>query len=285
MIGVTIESALEEFNRLLQEALTQASKQALKATANDVVKITLPNTLKNTSKDKPASKQKSTFSKNLKALKGRIKENIVGDGMEGSGIPTAIPNADGEPIPNSIRGIPYMPYFLVAKPKGAKRRYKVAKTRAKVVTTSQELLAHIKKNTELKSEKITFRQRKQGSSIVWITKPSIAKQAAAMLQKRAGNLLSGWSALANKAAESEGNILNGVLGSQEVDRKGSANIKVGDGETTFKASNDEVGTNQQHYQQSVIDRSIPSSFQYHLQNAINRINMNTLRTKAKAKFN
>lgn len=282
MINVTLKSALDEFNRLLNQALEKASQQAVKATANDVIKITLPNTLNNTDKSKPASKLKGKFKENIKALKERISQNIIGDGIEGSGIPTAIPAADGQPIPNSIRGIAYMPYFLVAKPKGSKRRYKVKKTKGKVAKTSEELLNHIKKNTTLETGKQAFRKRKKGAEIMWITKPATAKGVAKMLQERAGNLLSGWTALANKAAETEGNILNGVLDKQRVDRKGSANIKNENGKVTFQATNSEVGNEQQSYQQGVIDKSIPSSFQYHLQNAIDRINMNSLRTQAKA---
>lgn len=284
MFDVTIDSAIDEFNRLLQEALTNASTQAIKATANDVIKLTLPNNLSNTDKNKPASKQKGTFSKNIKALKQRIKSNILGDNTEGSGIPTAIPSPKGNPLKKTIKGKQYMPFMLVAKPKGSKRRAKVNPTRLKIASSGQELLTHIKNNTKLENNGITFRRRNKGSSIMWITKPSIARQASALLEKRAGNLLSGWSALANRAAQSEGNILSGILGAQTVGKSGSANITIANGKIQFKATNNEVDDKVQSYQQSIVDENIPKTLKYHLENAINHINMNSLRNKAKAKF-
>lgn len=284
MFDVTIDSAIDEFNRLLQEALTNASTQAIKATANDVIKLTLPNNLSNTDKNKPASKQKGTFSKNIKALKQRIRSNILGDNTEGSGIPTAIPSPKGNPLKKSIKGKQYMPFMLVAKPKGSKRRVKVNPTRLKMASSGQELLAHIKNNTKLENNGITFRRRNKGSSIMWITKPSIARQASALLEKRAGNLLSGWTALANRAAQSEGNILSGILGAQTVGKSGSANITIANGKIQFKATNNEVDDKVQSYQQSIVDENIPKTLKYHLENAINHINMNSLRNKAKAKF-
>jgi hypothetical protein len=284
MFDVTIDSAIDEFNRLLQEALTNASTQAIKATANDVIKLTLPNNLSNTDKNKPASKQKGTFSKNIKALKQRIKSNILGDNIEGSGIPTAIPSPKGNPLKKTIKGKQYMPFMLVAKPKGSKRRAKVNPTRLKIASSGQELLTHIKNNTKLENNGITFRRRNKGSSIMWITKPSIARQASALLEKRAGNLLSGRSALANRAAQSEGNILSGILGAQTVGKSGSANITIANGKIQFKATNNEVDDKVQSYQQSIVDENIPKTLKYHLENAINHINMNSLRNKAKAKF-
>lgn len=284
MFDVTIDSAIDEFNRLLQEALTNASTQAIKATANDVIKLTLPNNLSNTDKNKPASKQKGTFSKNIKALKQRIRSNILGDNTEGSGIPTAIPSPKGNPLKKSIKGKQYMPFMLVAKPKGSKRRVKVNPTRLKIANSGQELLTHIKNNTKLENNGITFRRRNKGSEIMWITKPSIARQASALLEKRAGNLLSGWTALANRAAQSEGNILSGILGAQTVGKSGSANITIANGKIQFKATNNEVDDKVQSYQQSIVDENIPKTLKYHLENAINHINMNSLRNKAKAKF-
>ena len=280
MFDVTIESSLDKFQRLFKEALEKASKQAVKATANDAIKVTLPNNLNNVDKSKPASKQKGTFAKNIKALKTRIKQDIIGDGIEGKGIPTAIPAANGEPIPNSIKGIAYMPYFLVAKPKGSKRRFKLGKTKAKVANSPQELIQFLKKTTHLKSKKVTYRHR-NSASVIWITKASVAKQAAGELQKRAGKLLSGWTQLANKAAEKEDNILNGLLNGQTVDRTGSAKIRIGKGKVSILAYNDEVPEFKSRYQQNVVDSTLPKSFQYHLQNAINNINFNTLKNQAK----
>lgn len=280
MFDVTVESSLGKFQKLYKEALVKASKQAVKATANDAIKVTLPNNLNNIDKSKPSSKQKGTFSKNIKALKNRIKQDIIGNGIEGQGIPTAIPAANGEPIPNSIRGIAYMPYFLVAKPKGSKRRFKIAKTKAKIANTQQDFIQFLKKTTHLKSKKVTYRHR-NSASVIWITKASVAKQAATQLQKRAGNLLSGWTQLAMKAAENNENLLSGLLNGQNVDRTGSASIKIGKGKVSILAYNDEVPEFKSRYQQQVVDSTLPKSFQYHLQNAINNINFNSLKNQAK----
>lgn len=281
MLDISIESALDEYAKLIQQALEKASKQAVKATANDVVKITLPNTLNNTDKSKPASKQKGTFSKNIKALKQRIKQNIIGNGIEGQGIPTSVPSAKGNPLKAKTKGKIYMPYVLIAKPKGSKRRIKIKGDSVKTEMTAKGLADYIQRNTDLVSDKITYRKKKKGSEIFWITKSSIAKQAAGLLQQRAGNLLSGWTALANRAAESEGNILNGLLGSQRVDRDGSATIKTDNGKVVLDATNREVGDKVKSYQQNVIDRSIPNSMKYHLENAIKHINFNALRNQVR----
>ena len=279
MFDISIKSSLKKFVDLYLKELLSASRQAVKATANDAIKVTLPNTLNNVDKNKPASKQRSTYNKNLRALKDRIKKDIIGDGIEGSGIPTAIPAADGNPIPNSIRGIAYMPYMLLGKAKGSKRRTKI---RPKLTANNaEELIHHIKKHTELKSKKITYRQRKPSSPIMWITKPSIAKQAATQMQLKAGDLLSGWSALAEKTAENSNNILSGLLSKQQVGKKGSAEITTTPGETSILAYNDEVNEAKQKYQQQVVDSTLSNSFKYHLQNAIDRINTKGIKNKSK----
>lgn len=279
MFDITIKSSLEKFVDLYLKELTSASRQAVKATANDAIKVTLPNTLNNVDKNKPASKQKSTYNKNLKALKDRIKKDIIGDGIEGSGIPTAIPAADGNPIPSSIRGIAYMPYMLLAKPKGSKRRTKIRPRLT--ANNADDLIQHIKRHTHLKSKKVTYRQRNNSTPIMWITKPSIAKQAASQMQLKAGNLLSGWSALAEKAAENSTNMLSGLLSKQQVGKKGSATITSTPGETSILAYNDEVNEKKQGYQQQVVDSTLSNSFKYHLQNAIDRINTKSIKNKSK----
>ena len=90
--------------------------------------------------------------------------------------------------------------------------------------------------------------------------------------------------MANRAAQSEGNILSGILGAQTVGKSGSANITIANGKIQFKATNNEVDDKVQSYQQSIVDENIPKTLKYHLENAINHINMNSLRNKAKAKF-
>lgn len=279
MFDISVKSSLKKFVDLYLNELTSASRQAVKATANDAIKVTLPNTLNNVDKNKPASKQRSTYNKNIKALKDRIKKDIIGDGVEGSGIPTAIPAADGNPIPSSIRGIAYMPYMLLGKPKGSKRRTKIRPRL--IANNADDLIQHIKRHTHLKSKKVTYRQRNSSTPIMWITKPSIAKQAAAQLQLKAGDLLSGWSALAEKAAENSTNMLSGLLSKQQVGKKGSATITSTPGETSILAYNDEVNEKKQSYQQQVVDATLSNSFKYHLQNAIDRINTKSIKNKSK----
>jgi hypothetical protein len=281
MFDVEVESAFKEFSKLYADALVKASKQAVKATANDAIKITLPNTLDNIDKSKPASKQKGVFNKNLAKLKDRIKKDIIGNGMEGDGIPTAIPNAHGEPIPQSIRGIAYMPFMLVAKPKGKKRRMKLNKVNGLVADSAKALFEHLRKYTYLRAKKLTFRQRRKNAPIMWLTKASTAKDVVKMFQARAGNLLSGWAALSDKASEGGSNILNDILKGQQVDREGTADIESTPGKTSIVAYNDSVPTFKQSYQQQVVDSTLAKSFEYHLNNAIKNINTQTLRKQVK----
>ena len=273
MFNTQVKSSLKKFSQLFQEELKKASNQAIKATANDVIKVTLPNTLNNTDKNKPASRQRSTFNKNIKALKSRIERDIVGK----NGIPSAIPAANGNPIPRTIKGEGNMPFMLINKGKG-KRRKKRKTVNLQIAQSPHELIQYIKKNTKLARKTNTYRKRNKGAKIIWITRASIAKQAAKILEKRAGNTLSGWSALASKV---QNKILQSLLNSQEVDKQGSATITNTSGKVTLKARNDEVNSSIQSYQQSVVNSSIPKTFAYHLNNAVKRINYNKLRKQIK----
>lgn len=222
MIGVNthLKESLREFERTFAETLETVSKQALKATANDVIKVTLPNTLNNINTAKPASKQKGVFKENIKRLQGRIKENIIGKGIEGEdGMATAVPSAEGNPLKDTIKGKSYYGIFLTAKRKGGTRRIKINKTKLKTADTAQALIQFIEKNSKLMRKKVAYRQRST-SEIIWITKPSVLKQAADIMSKKAGSLLSGWTALATKT---ETDLLS-ILSKQTVNKKGSARI-------------------------------------------------------------
>lgn len=275
MIGINsrLEKSLEEFRVQFDAALEDASLRALKATANDVIKLTLPNGLDNVNKEKPASKQKGVFKANVKRLEKRIKENIMGRGIEGAdGMATAVPSANGNPVKKSIKGKSYYGIFLLAKPKGSKRRIKATGQKVKYANTYQELVNFIKRNSKLVRKKVAYRQR-TGSEVIWIKKPSILKQAATAMSKRAGNLLSGWSALTDKV----GNDTLSILGAQQVDNAGTAKISVKDGIVQFKASNDESHPAVSSYQQRMVDSNIPRTLKYHLENAIKNINWKNIR--------
>lgn len=275
MIEVTtkLKDSLNEFQRQFSAALINASKQAVKATANDVIKLTLPNTIENVDKEKPASKQKGVFKSNVKRLQERIKENIMGKGIEGEdGMATAIPTADGKPVKKSIKGKSYFGIFLVAKPKGSKRRKKITNKKVKIASTEHDIISFLKRNSKIARKKVAFRKR-TGSEIIWITKPATLKKAAATMAKRAGNLLSGWSALTAKA----GTDTLSILSSQNVNREGSADISIKNGLVQFKASNDESHDAVSGYQQRMVDSNVPRSFKYHLENAVKNINFNSLR--------
>lgn len=275
MIGINsrLKKSLDEFNKQFCEAIEDASLRAVKATANDVIKLTLPNGLDNVNKDKPASKQKGVFKANVKRLEARIRENIMGKGIEGEdGMATAVPSADGKPLKKTIKGKSYYGIFLLAKPKGSKRRIKATGQRIKYANSYQEVIDFIKKNSKLIRKKVAYRQR-TGSEVIWIKKPSLLKQAAAQMGKRAGNLLSGWAALTQKVD----NDTLSILSAQNVDKAGSAKISVKNGQVQFKASNDESHPAVSSYQQRMVDSNIPKTLKYHLENNINRINWKNIR--------
>lgn len=275
MIGINsqLKKSLDEFNKLFCEAIEDASLRAVKATANDVIKLTLPNGLDNVNKDKPASKQKGVFKSNVKRLEARIRENIMGKGIEGEdGMATAVPSANGNPVKKSIKGKSYYGIFLLAKPKGSKRRIKATGQKVKYANSYQEVINFIKKNSKLIRKKVAYRQR-TGSEVIWIKKPSLLKQAATQMGKRAGNLLSGWAALTQKVD----NDTLSILSAQNVDKAGSAKISVKNGQVQFKASNDESHPAISSYQQRMVDSNIPKTLKYHLENNINRINWKNIR--------
>lgn len=275
MIGINsqLKKSLDEFNKQFCEAIEDASLRAVKATANDVIKLTLPNGLDNVNKDKPASKQKGVFKANVKRLEARIRENIMGRGIEGEdGMATAVPSADGKPLKKTIKGKSYYGIFLLAKPKGSKRRIKATGQKVKYANSYQEVIDFIKKNSKLIRKKVAYRQR-TGSEVIWIKKPSLLKQAATQMGKRAGNLLSGWAALTQKVD----NDTLSILSAQNVDKAGSAKISVKNGQVQFKASNDESHPAISSYQQRMVDSNIPKTLKYHLENNINRINWKNIR--------
>lgn len=275
MIGINsqLKKSLDEFNKQFCEAIEDASLRAVKATANDVIKLTLPNGLDNVNKDKPASKQKGVFKANVKRLEARIRENIMGKGIEGEdGMATAVPSADGKPVKKTIKGKSYYGIFLLAKPKGSKRRIKATGQKVKYANSYQEVINFIKKNSKLIRKKVAYRQR-TGSEVIWIKKPSLLKQAATQMGKRAGNLLSGWAALTQKVD----NDTLSILSAQNVDKAGSAKISVKNGQVQFKASNDESHPAISSYQQRMVDSNIPKTLKYHLENNINRINWKNIR--------
>ena len=264
-IDVKVKSALDKFAELYDKALIDASYAAIKSTANDVIKITLPNTLENTDKNKPATKQKGTFSKNIKRLKERIKNDVLS-------VAEAVPNKKGKPV--QVKGSSFNGIYLIAKPKG-KKRLKIKNKNLKTASTMQDILTFIKANSKLARKKVTYRT-KTGKDVLWITKKTILNQAANELAKRAGNTLSGWTALAQKA----GSGLLSSIKSQKVDNKGFAKITTKNGVISLDAINKEVDEPINSYQQRVVDASIPKSFKYHLENNIKHINVNKLKKQA-----
>lgn len=272
-VNTHLKESLKEFERAFAQTLENASKQALKATANDVIKVTLPNNLKNVNTSKPASKQKGVFKANVKRLKDRIKENIMGSGIEGEdGMATAVPSADGNPLKDTIKGKSYYGIFLVAKQNGKNRRIKVNKTKLKIANSAQALVQFIKQNSKIMRKKVAYRQR-TSKEIIWITKPSVLKQAAEIISKKAGSLLSGWSSLAKKT---ESNLLT-ILNGQDVTNNGTAKISTKEGKVVFQAVNNESHAAINSYQQRMVNSNIPRTFKYHMENALKNINWNKIR--------
>jgi hypothetical protein len=88
---------------------------AIKATANEVLKYTLPNTPTNVNNKLSASKSKTQIKKNITNLQKRIINNIVG-----KKIPSAIPTKTGAIIKGTCNAPTHLPY--VVKKKGRSKK-------------------------------------------------------------------------------------------------------------------------------------------------------------------
>ena len=256
-----------KFLDLYDEELIKASQMAIKATANEVIKYTLPSTPTNVDNKQSASKSVGTIKKNITNLRKRIYKNIIG-----KKIPTGIPTTNGSIVRGSSNAPTHLPYIV--KRKGKSKKFQV---QPPLFTSSpQELVKYIEDNSIIRSDKTADRKRKKGSRFIWVDSPNTVRAAATILSKRAGNLLSGWQVLLNRINQMKGedsNILNKVLPPDStVSKKGSASLITTPDRVSIRATNNSVEAATQGYQQRVVDKNIRSNFKKHLKNYIERIN-------------
>lgn len=269
---IRVKNDVHKFLKLYDEELVKASQMAIKATANEILKYTLPNTPNNVDNSLSASKSKAAMKKNIKNLQARIRKNITG-----KKIPSGIPTKNGIIIRGSCNAPTHLPYIV--KRKGKSKKYQV---QPPLYTSSpQELVKHLEANTIINANKTADRKRKKGAKFIWVESTQVVKEAANILALRAGNLLSGWQTLLNRVAAlrgDESNLLKQVLpANATVSNKGSGSLITNADKSSIRASNDEVEPQTQGYQQRVVDSNIKKNFRKHLKNYIERINSNKIK--------
>lgn len=274
---IRVKNDVHKFLKLYDEELIKASQMAIKATANEVLKYTLPNTPSNVDNKQSASKSLGAMKTNLKKLRQRIVNNITG-----KKIPSAIPAKTGAIIKGTTTAPTHLPY--VVKRKGKSKKYQV---QPPLYTSSpDELVKYIEDNSIIDAKKTADRKRKKGAKFMWVDSPKTVRAAAAILAKRAGNLLSGWQTLLNKVAALRGednNLLNKVLPADAtVSSKGSGSLITTSDKSSIRATNNAVAPATQGYQQRVVDSNIKTNFRKHLRNYIERINTRKIKQQVQS---
>lgn len=264
MFDIKVHHQLEKFALETRKKIEKAAQKACKATANSIIKITLPN---NYSTSKNSKNAKSTVNKGVKALKERIKNDIMGDGVVGSGIRSGIRLNDGMPKPHSVKGKSSAPFMILLNKERSRKSSLPPPT-----NSSDELYEHIKKHSYLRKKKnVAKRFFDHNAPLMWVKSKSVVTKAVSKFVARAGNLLSGWKKLAETTNI---NALDGLLKNSELDSNGDAEINNKDGIVKLEASNETVNKAVADYQQNVVDGRIEKEFEYHLTNEISHINFN-----------
>lgn len=229
----------------IQAVINDAIAKGLKTVANRAIVSTLPLTIKDAMGKSPSSALKK---QPINKLKARIKGDIMGDGKLGSGIATAIVGGDGDAMID-MQGGGYMP-FVVQRTKNSTRGRKKKKNNKQtilpryLVSSANMLLNHIYNNTRKKgSNKPMSRFIKSGAKYVWTTVDTI-KQVVELLQKRAGNFLSGWKQLASKVGNKK---LNTILAGGQHDNSGYGDLSITENKVTLNAGNESVPPYKQGY--------------------------------------
>lgn len=277
---IRVKNQVHKFIRLYNQELINASQMAIKATANEVLKYTLPNTPTNVNNKLSASKSKTQLKKNIRNLQQRIINNIVG-----KQIPQAIPTKNGIIVRGSCTAPTHLPY--VVKKKGRSKKYKVDPP---LYTSSpQELVKHLEQNTVIEAKKTADRKRKSKARFMWVDSPKTVKAAAEILSKRAGNLLSGWQTLLDRVAALKGDeshLLGQIMPKDAtVSNKGSGSLITTPDRCSIRAVNRSVDSATQGYQQRVVDKNIKTNFKKHLKNYIEHINSSKIKKAAKSDDN
>lgn len=289
---------MSNFESLLQkwkDGLKTVSAKTIQATFNEIVKYTLPSSPTNdedfnkTSASKSAPKIKA----NIKALRTRIKRDILGSvtktNKKGntvetwsgkSGIPSGIPaNENGIIARGTKRGMITAGYIVLRQSKSKKAKKVIQPVN--FTSSPQELIKHIIKATVYykRGGKVAKRIKRKGSRIMWIDKAETAIEAANIMSKNAGVLLSGWRALQERILQMKGlkqaksNLLNNVLvGTNPNKKKGQGSIKQTEEEIHLKATNENVDKSVQRYQQQVIDKNLEKNLNKHYKNEVKYLN-------------
>lgn len=146
------------------------------AAFTSVVRATIPGTPL-----KSPTGVKSPTKKDVAALKKRIVSNVLGNGV----LPSAVPNAYGQPVSYAFaEGSPTAMPLVVNRAK---------KPVPGMLTTVPQVLAHLKKNTLFKRRgSVKLRERTARGKLAFVT-AGAWRGAARALSLRAGNFVFGWS--------------------------------------------------------------------------------------------
>ena len=277
---IRVKNDVHKFLKLYDQELIKASQMAIKATANEVLKYTLPNTPKNVDNKLSASKSVGAMKQNISNLRKRIVNNIVG-----KKIPSAIPTKNGIIVRGSCTAPTHLPY--VVKRKGKSKKFQV---QPPLFTSSpEELVKHIEQNSIIDAHKTADRKRKKNSKFMWVDSPKTVRAAATILSKRAGNLLSGWQTLLNRVAALKGedsSMISKVIPKDAtISGKGSGSLIVTSDKSSIRATNNAVEPATQGYQQRVVDKNIKVNFRKHLRNYIEHINTKKIKEQVKSNDN
>lgn len=257
---------LQRFFTVYDDYLKGAIEKGLKATANRVFSHTLPNRqFENIRASKALNK------KGINALKDRIKTNIVGNGKVGQGIATAHQDKKGRPIKETVDGNVGVGLYVrkTAKTKRGRKDY----ASRPVEKSPQGVLSYIQKNTKIEDKKGVARRIKTRKGVFMFATRSAIIGAVKMLQKRAGQLLSGWSRL---AAITQNTKLSAILSGQTVDGSGDATMTTNDTGVKMSARDNAVATAKESYQQKIIDDKLPEWVSYLVENEIKHIPVSRL---------
>lgn len=277
---IRVKNDVHKFLKLYDQELIKASQMAIKATANEVLKYTLPSTPNNVDNKASASKSVGGIKKNISNLRKRIVANIIG-----KKIPSAIPTKNGIIVRGSCTAPTHLPY--VVKRKGKSKKFQAQPPL--YTSNPEELVKHIEQNSIIDAKRTADRKRKKGSKFMWVDSPKTVRAAATILSKRAGNLLSGWQTLLDRVAALKGedsNLLSKVLPSDAtVGSKGSGSLIVTSDKSSIRATNNAVEPATQGYQQRVVDKNIKVNFRKHLRNYIEHINTKKIKEQVKSNDN
>lgn len=288
-INVKVNSDFDLLLKKYSKEFTVANAKAITATINEVIKYTLPSspTSKGTAKQQKdanfdfnklsASKAVGAINENIKQLRKRIKQDILG-GTTKAAIPSAIPaNEKGIIARGTKQGMIKAGYVVLRQKKSKKKNVKIIQP-ALFTSDVNALIKHIVGATALyKTKGVARRLKRKGSKIMWIDSKDTAIKAAEIMSRDAGALLSGWRGLQNKVLAIKGiksgdktDILAQVLiNTNQKKNKGQGTIKQTEDVINIRATNTNVEKPVRNYQQNVVDATLKTNLKKHLENEIN----------------